>query len=83
MESAVFAADDMSGLITALALVKDRKLANVTAENILKKFNEKNFAAGANREQITSGIKELNLSLEEFAKISLQAMQGISDELGL
>ncbi len=83
MEKAVYAADDTSGLITACALVKDKKLSNVSVETVMKKFGEKNFAAGARREQILVCEKELNIPLEEFIGIALKAMQGISDELGL
>jgi predicted hydrolase (HD superfamily) len=83
MEKAVYAADDTSGLITAMALVKDRKLANVTVENLMKKFDQKNFAAGAKREQISKGVEELGITMNEFLAISLRAMQNISNELGL
>ena len=49
----------------------------------MRKFPEKNFAAGAKREQILSGIKELGIPLEEFTGICLKAMQRISGDLGL
>lgn len=84
MESSVYAADELSGLITAVALVRpDKKLSSVTVESVMKKFHQKAFAAGANREQIMACEKELNIPLEEFVGLALKAMQGISDELGL
>lgn len=84
MESSVYAADELSGLITAVALVRpDKKLSSVTVESVMKKFHQKSFAAGANREQILACDKELNIPLEEFVGIALEAMQGISEELGL
>ena len=83
LEKAVYAADELSGLITACALVKDKKLSNVTVETVMKKFPEKSFAAGAKREQILACEKELEIPLAEFVKIALTAMQNISDELGL
>ena len=84
MESSVYAADELSGLITAAALVRpDKKIASLTKESVLKRFKEKSFAAGANREQILACEKELNIALQEFVGIALKAMQGISDELGL
>src|SRR3990167_6242369 len=76
LERSVYAADELSGLITACALVKDRKLENVTIETVMKKFPQKSFAAGAKREQILACEKELNIPLEEFIAISLKAMQG-------
>lgn len=83
LEKSVYAADELSGLVTACALVKDKKLSNVTVETVMKKFPEKSFAAGAKREQILACEKELNIPLEEFVRIALSAMQGISTELGL
>lgn len=84
MEKSVYAADELSGLITAVALVRpDRKLSSVTVESVMKKFPQKSFAAGAKREQILACEKELNIPLAEFVGIALKAMQGISDELGL
>lgn len=84
LEKAVYASDDITGLITAVALVRpDKKLSSVTVESIMKKFDQKTFAAGAKREQIRKGAEELGIPLEEFIAISLKAMQGISGDLGL
>ncbi len=84
MESAVYASDELSGLITAVTLVRpEKKLSLVTIENVMKKFGEKSFAAGARREQILACESELGISLEEFVGIELKAMRGISGELGL
>ena len=84
MEKAVYAADELSGLITAVALVRpDRKLSSVTIESVMKKFSQKSFAAGVNRDQILACEKELNIPLEEFVSIALKAMQSIAQELGL
>lgn len=83
MEKAVFCADDMSGLITACALVKDKKLSNVTVESVMKKIPQKNFAAGAKREQILASPEELDIPTEQFVTIALKAMQDISSDIGL
>lgn len=84
MESSVYAADELSGLITACALVQpDKKLSSVSVKSVMKKFNQKNFAAGANREQIQACKAELRIPLEEFIGIVLKSMQNISNELGL
>lgn len=80
---ALYAADPLTGLITASALVlPDKRLAGLTAESVVRRFGEARFARGASRDQI-SACAELGLTLEEFAGIGLQAMQEISDELGL
>jgi len=52
LDKALFCADPLSGLITAAALVHPNKLAGLTAKSVLKRFNEKKFAAGVSREQI-------------------------------
>lgn len=84
MESSVYASDELSGLITAAALVRpDKKLSTLTVDSVLKRFKEKSFAKGANRDQILACEKELNIPLEGFVGIALKAMQGISEQLGL
>ena len=83
MAKTLFSVDPLTGLIVAAALVlPEKKLANLTIENILNRFKEKGFARGANRETIAA-CSEIGLSLEEFVKIGLQAMQSIADDLGL
>lgn len=83
LDKALYAADPVTGLIVAAALVKpSKKLADVDTEFVLKKFKEKSFARGASREQIMS-CQELGLSLEEFIGLAVEAMQSIAGELGL
>jgi hypothetical protein len=84
MEKALFVVDPLTGLIVAAALVlPSKKLADLTVENVLNRFKEKAFARGVNREIIKKSEEFLNLGLEEFIKIGLEAMQGISNQLGL
>lgn len=83
IDKALYSADPVSGLVTAAALIlPSKKLEDVSAEFIMKRFNEKSFAKGANREQIRQ-CSSLGLSLEQFIGISLDAMKGIAGELGL
>ena len=83
MDKALYAADPLTGLIVASALMHpSKKIGAINAEFVLKRFKEKRFAAGANREQIKS-CETLGLTLEEFIGLSLAAMQGVSQELGL
>ena len=80
---ALYAADPLTGLIVASALVlPDKKLASLTAESVLKRFAEARFAKGANREQIAA-CSELGLTIDEFAEISLAAMKTIAGDLDL
>ena len=84
MEKALFAADPLTGLIVAAALVlPSKKIKDLTADNVLNRFKEKAFARGANREIIGKCEELLGLGLEEFTKIGLGAMQEIDSDLGL
>jgi len=80
----IYAADELTGLIVACALVKpDKKLKSVTIESIQKKFKDKSFAKGASRDQIKTCESELNIPIEDFIKITLVAMQNNAKEIGL
>ena len=83
LDKALCCADPLTGLIIAAALVRpDKKLAGVEAKSVRKKFKEKSFAAGANREQIAR-CADLGLELDEFLALGLEAMKGIAPQLGL
>ncbi len=84
MEWALETCDELTGFIVAVALVRpEKKLSTVTAESILKKFPNKEFARAVDRTQISQCAEKLGIKLEEFVKISLEAMQGIASEIGL
>jgi putative nucleotidyltransferase with HDIG domain len=83
LDEALCCADPLTGLIVAAALVMpDKKLAGVRAKSLRKKFKEKSFAAGANREQI-SQCTGLGIELDEFLELGLEAVREIADDLGL
>jgi len=83
LDKAIHCVDPMTGLIVAATLVlPSKKIGDLTAESILNRFEEKRFAAGANRE-IIKRCGELGLTLEQFTEICLKAMQNISAELEL
>jgi putative nucleotidyltransferase with HDIG domain len=83
MDKALFCADPLTGLITAGALVRpDKKLASLEAKSIRKRFKEKSFAAGANREQIAR-CSDIGVELDDFIALGLEAMKGVATELGL
>lgn len=84
MAWALYTCDELTGLIVAVALVKpDKKLASVTVDSVLKKWNSKSFAAGVDRKQIEECEDRLNIPLREFIEIAVSAMQSIHEELGL
>jgi len=84
MKKAIFAVDELTGLVVATALVRpDKKLASVKSSSVTKKMKDKSFAAAVKREDIIKGADELGMELDEHIGVVLQAMQGIADELGL
>ena len=83
MDKALYAADPTSGFIVAAALIHpEKKLEPLDVGFLMRRFKEKHFAKGANREQIES-CRDLGLSLEEFLDTSLKAMKKIAGDLGL
>jgi len=82
LDKALFCADPLSGLITAAALVRPDKLSGLTTNSAMKRFREKSFAAGVNREQVAQ-CQEIGLELEEFIRLGIEAMKGIASELQL
>ncbi len=83
LDKALYCADPLTGLIVAAALVRpDKKLAGLEAKSVRKRFKEKGFAAGADREQI-SACADLGLELDEFIALALEAMKGIAADLDL
>ncbi len=84
MKKAIFAVDELTGLIVAVALVRpSKKLEDVTVESVMKKWDETRFAAGVDRNLVERGAEELGVPLEEHVGVVLDAMKGVSDELGL
>ncbi|NLI48312.1 MAG: HDIG domain-containing protein [Acidobacteria bacterium] len=81
---ALFAVDELVGLITAAALVTpDKKLAAVGVRSVIKKMKDKAFARAVNRDEIRLGAEELGVPLEEHIGVVLAAMQANAAELGL
>ena len=83
VQHALAAAETLTGLIVASALVQpDKKLASVKLESLKKKFKQKAFAANCDRE-IIKECEKIGLTLDEFLGIGLKALQGISEKIGL
>ena len=83
LDEALFCVDPLTGLITTAALVRpDKKLASLEAKSVIKKFKQKGFAAGVNRQQITR-CNEIGIEFDQFIELGLLAMQEIATDLGL
>ncbi len=84
MEKALYACDEITGLIIAVALVRpSRSIHDVKVKSVNKKWMDRSFAAGANREQITNATEEFGVDLWDHVKNVITAMRGIAPELGL
>ncbi|GAB4540294.1 MAG: HDIG domain-containing protein [Anaerolineae bacterium] len=84
MERALYAVDELTGLITAVALVRpSRDIRDVTVRSVKKKWKDKAFAAGVHRHEIEAAARELGVDLWEHVGVVLEAMQGLAAELGL
>ncbi len=84
MEKALFACDEVTGLITAVALVRpSRSLHDLKVSSVKKKWKDKAFAAGANREEIARAADEFGVELWQHVDNVIQAMRRIAPELDL
>lgn len=78
------ACDEVTGLITAAALVRpSRSVMDLEAKSVMKKFKDRAFAAGVDREEVSRAAEELGVELKEHVQFVIEAMRGIAGELGL
>lgn len=84
MEKALLACDEITGLITAVALVRpSRSLRDLEAQSVKKKWKDRAFAAGANREEIQHATEDFGIEIWEHVGNVIQAMRRIAPDLGL
>jgi predicted hydrolase (HD superfamily) len=84
LRKCLYCVDELTGFIIAVALVRpSKKLADVEVRSVKKKLKDKGFAAQVNRQQIQKCEELIGLPLDEFIQITLDAMKGISAEIGL
>ncbi len=84
MEKALFACDEITGLVTAVALVRpSRSLYDLTASSVKKKWKDRAFAAGANRAEIEQGAAEFGVELWAHVDNVILAMRNIAPVIGL
>lgn len=84
MAKALFAVDELTGLITATALVKpSRSVHDVDARSVRKKMKDKAFARGVSRDDVVQGAQELGVDLDEHIQFVIGAMQSCAADLGL
>ena len=83
LSHALYACDEITGMITATALVRQKTLPGLPVASVRKKMKTKGFAAGVNREDLVKGAEELGVDLDEHIANVIEAMSSIADQLGL
>ena len=84
MEKILFATDELTGLITASVYVRPSKsILDLTTKSVMKKWNTRAFAAGANRDVISKGAAMLGMSVEELVDETILGMQASAEQIGL
>lgn len=84
MEKALLACDEITGLIVAAALVRPSKsLEDLKVKSVKKKWKDKSFAAGVNRDEVTHAVEDFGVELWEHVGNVIEAMKTIAPELGL
>ena len=84
MAKTLFAVDELTGLVTATALVRPSRSVNeVDAKSVKKKMKDKGFARGVSRDDVLLGAQELGVELDEHIQFVVDAMRGVAESLGL
>ena len=83
MARALFAVDELTGFIAAVALVRPTGIAGMTPKSVKKKLKQPSFAAGVNRDEVAQGAEELGVDFDEHVAFVIGAMEARADELGL
>ncbi len=84
LSKTLFAVDELTGLVTATALVRPSKSVHeVETRSVRKKMKDKAFARGVSREDVVNGATELGVDLDQHIDFVIRAMQGAAAELGL
>jgi putative nucleotidyltransferase with HDIG domain len=83
IDKALYACDELAGLITAAALVRPAGITDLTAASVKKKMKSKGFAKGVNRDDVLRGAADFGVDLDQHIQFIIEAMKPIARELGL
>jgi len=84
LEKVLYATDELTGLVTATALVRPSKsVLDMKAKSVKKKWKSKHFAAGVNREIVAKGAEMLDMEIGELITETILGMRGVAEEIGL
>lgn len=83
MEKVLYTIDELTGLVYAAALMRPTRMEGMSLKSLKKKWKDKSFAAGVNRELITTGAEKLGMPLDEVMLQTIEAMGKVAEEIGL
>ena len=83
MEKVLYTIDELTGLVTATALMRPEKMKGISVKSIKKKWKDKSFAAGVNRDLISKGAEMLDLDISEIIQTTIDGMTKVAPQLGL
>jgi putative nucleotidyltransferase with HDIG domain len=83
LDKVLYACDELSGFITACALVRPGRLEGLTAKSVRKKLKQLSFAANVHRDDVTNGAADLGVDLDQHIDFVIAALQKSAEELGL
>ena len=84
MEKVLFATDELTGLIAATALMRpSRSILDLELSSVKKKWKQKGFAAGVDREVVKQGVEMLGIDLDELISHTIKGMRTVAEEIGL
>lgn len=83
LDKALYACDELCGLITAAALVRPTGIGDLTAASVKKKMKSKGFAAGVNRDDVVRGASDFGVDLSEHIQFCIDALKPLAEQLGL
>jgi predicted hydrolase (HD superfamily) len=83
MAKVLYAVDEMSGFVTACALVRPTGIEGMKPKSVRKKLKQPSFAAAVDRDQLERAAQELDVDMDEHIQVVIDALEERSDELGL
>lgn len=83
MEKSLYAIDELTGIISACALMRPHGITDLTVKSFMKKFKDKKFAAKCNRDVIRDGCERLGMEVRDVAEICIEGMKPYAAEIGL
>ena len=83
LQKALYACDEITGLVTATAILRPAGITDLTAASVKKKMKDKGFARRVNRDDVTRGAADFGVDLDQHIQFVIDAMKGVAADLGL